>query len=76
MDNKPHSLELRFDSIFTRQHYIWLAHWAKTAALAVSDLDRNLMVSSLADHLGRENPSFDRIKFLKAAAYKHAEDKP
>lgn len=63
--------------MFTQQHYIFLADWAKNAAMAVSELDRNLMVYSLADSLERESNQnggkFNRVKFLTACGVKTGE---
>lgn len=61
--------------MFTQKHYKFLADWAKNAAMAVSILDRNLMVYSLADRLERHsnehgNGKFNRIEFLNAAGVK------
>ena len=52
--------------MFSKRHYEYLAAWLDTAAMAVSDRDR-LVAHSLADRLERDNPRFDRHRFLKAA---------
>jgi hypothetical protein len=53
--------------MFQHRHYEYLAHWLKTATICTSDsMARNLFASSLADRLERDNPRFDRRRFLKA----------
>jgi hypothetical protein len=54
-------------SKFQRRHYVELADWLANASMAVGDLDRRLVAHSLADKLERDNPRFDRHRFLKAA---------
>ena len=53
--------------MFQKLHYEFLAGWLANAAMAVGDLDRRLVAHSLADRLERDNPRFDRNRFLKAA---------
>jgi hypothetical protein len=53
--------------MFTQQHYQFLSSWVRTAALATTDdMIRTLIAVSLADWLGRDNPKFDRDRFLAA----------
>ena len=53
--------------MFSKRHYEFLAAWLDNAAMAVGDLDRRLVAHSLADRLERDNPRFDRHRFLKVA---------
>ena len=53
--------------MFSKRHYDFLAAWLDNVAMAVGDLDRRLVAHSLADRLERDNPRFDRHRFLKAA---------
>ena len=53
--------------MFSKRHYEFLAAWLDNAAMAVGDLDRRLVAHSLADRLERDNPRFNRHRFLKAA---------
>lgn len=53
--------------MFSKRHYEWFADWLANASLAVADIDRNLLASSLADRLERDNPGrFNRTRFLAA----------
>ena len=53
--------------MFSKRHYEFLAAWLDNAAMAVGDLDRRLVAHSLADRLERDNPRFDRHRFLTVA---------
>jgi hypothetical protein len=53
--------------MFSKRHYEYLADWLRDASMAVADIDRRLVASSLADRLSRDNPRFDRKRFLAAA---------
>jgi hypothetical protein len=53
--------------MFSKRHYEFLAAWLDNAAMPVGDLDRRLVAYSLADRLERDNPRFDRHRFLKVA---------
>jgi hypothetical protein len=53
--------------MFSKRHYEFLAEWLRNASMAVGDMDRHLVAHSLADRLERDNPRFDRKRFLRAA---------
>lgn len=56
--------------MFQQRHYEFLAAWIANATLCTTDpMARNLVASSLADRLERDNPRFKRAKFLTACAY-------
>lgn len=59
--------------MFSKRHYEYLADWLKDASMAVADIDRRLVASSLADRLQRDNPRFDRKRFLSVAGANHAD---
>jgi hypothetical protein len=53
--------------MFQHRHYELLADWLAHGTFCTSDsMARNLFASSLADKLERDNPRFDRKRFLKA----------
>ena len=53
--------------MFQKRHYDFLADWLANVAMAVGEMDRRLVTHSLADRLQRDNPRFQRERFLKAA---------
>ena len=55
--------------MFSKRHYEYLADWLRTGTFCTTDssMARTLFASSLADRLQRDNPRFDRKRFLAAA---------
>ena len=53
---------------FQKRHYEFLADWLGNASMALyRHTDRVLVAHSLADRLARDNPRFNRERFLRAA---------
>ena len=53
---------------FQRRHYEFLADWLANTSMALySHTDRVLVAHSLADRLARDNPRFNRDRFVRAA---------
>jgi hypothetical protein len=54
--------------MFSKRHYVFLADWLASATICTTNpMARGLVASGLADRLERDNPRFDRARFLKAA---------
>lgn len=61
--------------MFSKRHYEYLADWLRAGTFCTTDnMARTLFASSLADRLQRDNPRFDRKRFLAAAAGASAAD--
>jgi hypothetical protein len=52
--------------MFAKRHYEFIAKTFREYPFAVSQLDLNLVASGLADRFERDNPRFDRQRFLAA----------